>query len=128
MVLTNCTVSRNTGGRGGGIYSGGGGTLTLRNSIFYGDTGGEVVKGNGTVSILFSDIQGGYSGTSNIDKDPLFVNASSGDLHLKTGSPCLGGGTSNGAPPTDLDGNPRPNPPSMGAYELVTSTLDLLHK
>jgi len=58
----------------------------------------------------------------------LFVNASSGDLHLKTGSPCLGGGTSNGAPPTDLDGNPRPNPPSMGAYELVTSTLDLLHK
>ena len=131
-TLTNCTISGNTAKRGGGIFNSDSGdssnTSTVRNSIFYGDTGGEVVKGTGTASILFSDIQGGYSGTSNIDKDPLFVNASSGDLHLKTGSPCLGGGTSNGAPPTDLDGNPRPNPPSMGAHELVISTLDLLHK
>ena len=123
-TLTNCTVSGNTArAYGGGIYNenyGGNGfsTITLTNSILYGDTGGEVVNGTGTASILFSDIQGGYPGTSNIDKDPLFVNASSGDLHLKPGSPCLGTGTPDGAPPTDLDGTPRPNPPSMGAYEL----------
>ena len=122
LTLTNCTVSGNTAStgnaaaHGGGIYNYGG-TTTLTNSIFYGDTGGEVVNGTGTASILFSDIQGGYPGTSNIDKDPLFVNAAYGDLHLKPGSPCIGAGTAAGAPATDKDGNLRRSLPSMGAYE-----------
>ena len=122
-TLTNCTISANTAfanltsGGGGGIYNGNG-TLTLTNNIIYGNTGGEVSYYKGVApTASFSDIQGGYPGTNNIDADPLFVNASAGDLHLNLGSPCIGKGTPNGAPATDLDGNPRANPPSIGAYE-----------
>lgn len=56
---------------------------------------------------------GGYPGGSG-SQAPDY-----GDLHLKPLSPCIGKGTSS-APaylPTDLDGNPRNTPPSIGAYE-----------
>jgi len=126
IVLTNCTVSGNTAQNGGGVTNGNynrssNNTITLTNCIFREDVGGEIANdpyANTNVIATYSDIQGGYPGTGNIDKDPLFVNAAAGDLHLKPGSPCLGAGTPDGAPATDLDGNPRPNPPSMGAYEV----------
>ena len=127
-TLINCTITDNTTGSNGygGVYnfnynndSSGKGTITLTNNIIYGDRGGEISNsGEAAPIVSFSDIQGGYSGTGNINADPLFVNAATGDLHLKPGSPCLGTGTPDGAPPTDLDGNPRPIPPSMGAYEV----------
>ncbi len=129
LTLTNCTVSGNTGDASGvfngGVYGGVGGvysdnngyTTTLTNCIVYHNIGGEI-SGYSNVTNVYNDIQGGYAGTGNIDADPQFVNASAGDLHLKPGSPCLGAGTPDGAPTTDLDGNPRPNPPSMGAYEV----------
>ena len=120
ITLTNCTVSGNTASYSGsgGIVSGGG-TITLTNDIIYGDTGGEIYNDQSALPIIsFSDIKGGYAGTGNIDADPKFVNAATGDLHLQPGSACLGAGTATGAPAADKDGNPRPNPPSMGAYEL----------
>ena len=44
-----------------------------------------------------------------------------GDYRLSNYSPSIGTGTLEGAPDTDLDGNPRPQPvetnPDMGAYE-----------
>ncbi len=39
------------------------------------------------------------------------------DFHLILGSPAIGAGTSTNAPATDFNGNPRKNPPSIGAYE-----------
>ena len=129
VTLTSCTVSSNTAQDGGGIcYYNKFSTTTLLNNIIYGDHGGEVAKFPHIISngfsvplVSFSDIQGGYPGTGNIDADPQFVNAAAGDLHLKPGSPCLGAGTPNGAPATDLDGNTRPSLPSMGAYELAAA-------
>jgi len=123
ITLANCTVSGNTASyNGGGIFNNNtnsNGTITLANCIFYKDVGGEIADYSSTKAIItYSDIQGSYVGTGNIDADPQFVNAATGDLHLKPGSPCLGKGTPNGAPATDLDGNARPNPPSMGAYEV----------
>ena len=122
--LTNCTVAGNTARTGnGGIYNNNySGTTTLTNDIIYGNTGGSEYGFDGaSPSVSFSDIQGGYPGTGNIDKDPQFVNAAAGDLHLKPGSPCLGKGTYAGVAITDLDGNPRPIPPSIGAYDLATA-------
>lgn len=121
-TLNNCSITTNTASDGGGIYNrnySNGSTTTLTNDIIYGNTGSVILLNNyGIVAASFSDIQGGYPGTGNIDADPQFVNAAAGDLHLKPGSPCLDAGTPNGAPATDLDGKTRPNPPSMGAYEL----------
>jgi len=117
VSVTNCTVVSNATDYG--IYFIGNTSIT--NCILYSDKHIEIYNNPNnvaTITVIRSDIQGGYPGIGNIDKDPQFVNAAAGDLHLKPGSPCLGKGTPNGAPATDLDGNPRPNPPSMGAYEL----------
>jgi len=58
---------------------------------------------------------------NNLNVDPYFIDAANGNYHLSDYSPCIGAGTTIGAPTTDLDGNPRPNPadtnPDMGAYE-----------
>lgn len=114
--LFNCTFEGNTASyRYGAGGVGGGAGLVITNCILWND--GKIET---PYLATYSDIQGGNTGTGNINADPLFVNAAAGDLHLKPGSPCLGAGTPNGAPPTDLDGTPRPNPPSVGAYELFT--------
>ena len=125
FTVTNCTLTGNTAnvGSGGGLYNANGynssgATSTLTNDILYGDAGGEVNAGSpGTFS--HCDIQGGYLGAGNISADPVFVNTAGGDFHLQPASPCVGAGTSAGAPATDRDGSPRPNPPSIGAYEPV---------
>ncbi len=39
--------------------------------------------------------------------DPEFVDISNNDYHLRSTSPCIDAGTSEGAPLTDFDGNPR---------------------
>ena len=59
-------------------------------------------------------------GSGNIYGDPLFVRPAwgeEGDYHLRPQSPAIAAGSSEGAPAADLEGNPRPNPPAMGAYE-----------
>jgi hypothetical protein len=84
----------------------------VTNSILWGDlTGGtptEIRTSNGVV-VEYSDVQGGFSGTGNINADPLFVDAANGDTHLGAGSPCIdaGSGTASDLPGTDLDGDAR---------------------
>jgi hypothetical protein len=151
-VITNNVIAYNSAQTGGGIYA-----LNypaqapqVANSILwensasngpqvylYPDTGS-------AISIAYSDIQGGWAGTGNIDADPAFVDPDGDDdvlgtdddnLRLNGGSPCIDAGNNNALPPEvehDLDGNPRfvddPNtedtgygdPPivDMGPYEF----------
>ena len=126
VVVTNCTC---TGNAGGGFLNqdDGSGTITLTNDIVYGDTGSEIADTSGATSsalVTFCDVQGGYAGTNNLNADPLFVSAPY-DLYLKPVSPCLGAGTVNGAPATAIDGQTRPAPPSIGAYEESEATTTL---
>jgi hypothetical protein len=81
--------------------------------------------------IRFNDIQGGWAGEGNIDKDPCFANAAGGDYHLKSQagrwdpatktwvtdsvtSPCIDAGD----PASNVGQEPEPNGQrtNMGAY------------
>jgi hypothetical protein len=106
LTLMNTTVSGNYALRYGGGLQGGG---TITNSIFWAntaDTTGPQI--NGTPTITYSDIEGGFTGTGNINLDPVFVisaQASSGsatiagDFHIQFGSNVIDQGTATGARP-----------------------------
>ena len=130
ITVTNCTLTGNSAGTtlggGGGIGNFNYGAATLTNDIVYGDTGGEIgnyqsASGSPTTvnaAAANCDIQGSYPGAGNISADPQFVYAPT-NLRLKAGSPCLGAGAAAQAPPSDIAGVARPDPPSIGAYEAA---------
>jgi hypothetical protein len=74
---------------------------------------------------VVNDSAGCTVGTHNITANPLYVDPADAvpanvSLRLQTGSPAIGAGTTMLAPPTDINGNPRPVTPgaavTMGAY------------
>ena len=104
-TVTNCTFSGNSATYGGGMYSYDS-TPVVTNCILW-DGGGEIYNNTSTPVVTYCDIQGGYTGTGNIDADPLFVGA--GDYHLQPGSPCIdvGNNAAPSLPSTDFEGDPR---------------------
>jgi PKD repeat protein len=82
------------------------------NSIFF---------ASGTVDVTYTCITGGYTGTGNIDEDPLFIAPSAGDgiafnglnAHwwLQNGSPCIDAGD-----PDAIYNDPDGSRNDMGAY------------
>ncbi len=115
-TIMNNTVARNKADLGSGLYIDGGTTATVTNSILWFNAGDQIENG-GTLNITYSDVEDGGTGNGNINTNPKFVSAS--NFHLKNSSPCINTGTNAGAPPNDLDGNPRPYGAGfdMGAYE-----------
>ena len=74
-TLTNCTFSGNSAFYGGGMYNFSS-SLILANSILWGNTalrGAEIYNHSSTATVSFSDVQGGWAGTGNINTDPCFV-------------------------------------------------------
>jgi predicted outer membrane repeat protein len=116
-------------------------SIELMNCILW-DGGNEIVNNdNSAITILYSDVEGGWPGQGNIAADPLFVNEDSQDYHLLPTSPCIDAGDPNYiAEPneTDLDGNPRiiGGRIDIGAYEsplqakarIVPHTINLASK
>ncbi len=97
-----------------------GATLTLSNSIVWGHASS---INDTTQTVTCSNIQGGYTGTGNLNVNPLFVAPASADFHLQATSPvmdrCATGQSS------DFDNEPRPvvrtnpaTPYDMGADEF----------
>ncbi len=101
MSIDRCTFADNTSIAVDNGY----GDSDITNSILW-DNGTEISNTYGTVTVSYSDIQGGYLGTSNINSDPLFLNAADDDYTLTWDeddkSPCINTGDPNSA--NDPDG------------------------
>lgn len=151
FIVTNCTLSGNTAAVGGAIYDLTSGS-SLRNCILWdaGDRPGSQLN-DGKTSAQFSNVQGGLTGTGNINVDPSFVrnpmpgpdrvwgtaDDDFGDVHLQPFSKAADRGRTSLIPAgvtIDASGNPRsvdlPNVPNypygtvdMGAYEASPALL-----
>lgn len=102
----------------------------MNNSIVWGSS---TPLFEGTISVRYSDVQGGFDGDGNIDSNPELVDLSGGDLRLSPSLPCIDaayGMVAMVAPELDMDGNARFDDPGidnagycepcyvdMGAYE-----------
>lgn len=148
-VLMNCTFSGNKAGTssthyGGAIYnSTSNPTLTncvIWNNKYYNTTtspNSSIYNAGSAPVITYSLVANMHpTGSGNIDDsptsavndpdfaiplDPNTAPSILGDFHLWDTSPCIGVGTNTGAPPSDIEDNPRPSPAGsisdMGAYE-----------
>jgi predicted outer membrane repeat protein len=136
--LNNISFTNNNASEeGGAVYSLGASNITINNSILWGNTcsgdGNEIYIYTGTVNLNYScysnssgDIynSGGSFNPSNcIASDPLFVNASTGDLRIYGNSPCVNTGqNSYNVLSTDIRGEDRIQNTTidMGAYEWAS--------
>ena len=117
--VINCTIVSNAAGRdGGGAFAY---TTRFINDIIYfntAPTNANLNAHDATVSCIVSNCctTSNYF-WPNITNAPAFVDAGAGDFRLATASFCIDAGTTNGAPRTDIDGNPRPRRgmPGMGS-------------
>jgi len=133
--VTNCTIADNSLSNpqmsiGGGIHSAGS-NIAIRNSIVWYNDGKAVLLNNPASSspVLYSNIEGYYSGQGNIDTNPLFASAAGTDYHLRSilgryyhgqwvtdqdNSPCIDAGD----PQDPVGSEPFPNKKriNMGAY------------
>jgi hypothetical protein len=156
LKLVNCTIAENTAGYYGGGMRTTSANVMLNNCILWAnsDSGGmdesAQVHTQKQIQVRYSCIQNWtQGGTGNINLDPMFAhnpdiggeNYDFGNIHLKTGSPCIDAADNNSVPVdvlTDLDGLNRfyddPFTPDtgytdgnkpvvdMGAYEYSQST------
>lgn len=99
-LLLNCTIINNEAGLGpgGGIYCEDeiGGNVVVKNCIVRGNMAGglpnQIDTSEATPDVIYSDVCGGWVGNGNIDCDPWFCYADSGDFYLAANSDCLGAG------------------------------------
>ena len=114
LEVINSTVTQNVAtGQGGGLAT----TSSVDpdivprvvNSILWNDTPDEIVViSRGLPGVSWSDVQGGWEGTNNLDVDPLFVDPVSADFHLTTISPLIDAARAADAPAEDFEGDVRP--------------------
>jgi len=111
--MNNVTITNNYADDGGALLVSHSSTImTARNCIIWGNSPSqvEVVGGDLTFTINYSDIQNGWEGIANIDIDPLFVDSENNDYSLNSESPCIDTGDPDS--PQDPDGTRS----DMGAF------------
>ena len=130
-TITHCTIADNSASNGDGVYSCKDSSPWVTNSIVWDHV---LADDTSFVDITYSDTLDPSPGAGNISAPPQFVDPASGDYHLLPSSPCIDAGTNVGAPPDDIDGDPRPWPPGglvdMGADESLNHApiCDIAHE
>ncbi|MHC5007098.1 MAG: choice-of-anchor Q domain-containing protein [Planctomycetota bacterium] len=117
-TIINCTFAGNSVSGGGGQDPGAGGLhiagdtpAFVANCIFWSNGADQITDSPGSsITVRYSDVEGGWPGAGNVDVDPLFGAPGGAAYHLSPGSPCIDAGDNTAVPEgitTDLDGNPR---------------------
>jgi D-alanyl-D-alanine carboxypeptidase len=125
--IVNCTIVENGYGA---ILNG---RPIIANSIlYYNVTNSDAAQiSSEPATVTYSDVQGGFTGEGNIDKDPLFADPDNGDYHLKSQagrwnpssqswiiddvtSPCIDAGDPSS--PVGLEPSPNNGIINIGAY------------
>ena len=127
-TVTNCTFNGNSAYYGGGM-SNSSSNPTVTNCILWDNTASSGNEIYGTATVSYSCVQGDHAGVSNIDADPLFVDAPGGDYHLQPVSPCIDVGDPSGnyTGKLDMDGESRMlyDNVDMGADEVFPIAGDI---
>jgi hypothetical protein len=134
-TLTNCTIANNYAKYGyGGAINDGQKKTVLRHCILWENTaikGGDQIFDvpTGELAVTYSDVQGGWSGTGNINSDPLFVNPGGGNYALQSTSPCINIGSGvlpDDAGDLDWDGNTsEPTPLDLAGNVRVVNAIEI---
>ena len=108
LFNSSATVINNTivYNEGNGISISDVSTVTISNTIIWGNNSLSVVVFDpfgSIVNVKYSNIQGGYAGTGNMDLSPVFTDSVNNDFTLQSGSPCIDAGDPNSQ--NDPDGS-----------------------
>ena len=103
--LERTTVFDNSASQGAeGVHVTTFSSSTVLDSIVWQNGALEIqVAAFGSITVTYSDVLGGWTGTGNIDQDPLFWSPLAPDVHLQELSPCIDAGDP--ASPLDPDGS-----------------------
>lgn len=123
----NNTVADNTAASGSAVFADGFDEATrLTNNILVGSSDQAVLECGdfndlNPPVIAFNDMFNAGAGpeyggictdqtgqNGNLSADPRFVDPAAGNFHVQAGSPVVDAGRNDGAPATDIDGDPRP--------------------
>jgi len=101
-------IAGNSASFGGGIYCKENSSPVVHNTIIWANRAKNelcksiYVSNNATITVTYSDVEGGWAGEGNIRADPLFVDPENEDYRLRPGSPCKDAGDPSS--PLDPDG------------------------
>ena len=143
VQFTNCTMADNdcsTASSGGAIRVRVSATANLTNCILWGNQANSVdnqILNDGTANVTYSDVQGGYTGTGNVNDDPNFIGSGDDPYDLDSASSAVDSADSSATdyPATDILGRDRIDDggtsntgtgtisyADMGAYEFQSTT------
>jgi hypothetical protein len=124
-TLNNVTFSGNTAPQGSGMYNINSSSVVVRNSILWGNTPDQIFNDlTSSATVSFSDVQGGYPGTGNLNADPRIgpletYGGATPVLPLLPGSAAIDAGEDATCTPGDQRGVSRPQGThcDIGAFE-----------
>jgi len=125
LEIVHCTITHNNNQNGVAIvarYSSS--SLKILNSILWNNGQQIQIDNNVEISVEYSNIEGGYTGTYNINALPKYISSESDNFHILWDSPCIDKGKDNSVT-TDIDYESRPvnNGFDIGADEVLLDNI-----